>query len=64
MTTIENSSSERSKVDLEAKLACHLSYSDLQPADVEDESDLLRWQNCYAEEYQHMSMEKLNFLEA
>ncbi|ESR41452.1 hypothetical protein CICLE_v10027310mg [Citrus x clementina] len=61
---VENSSCEESKTDLEAKLACHLSYYNLQPADMEDESDLLRWQNSYDEEYQHMSMEKLNLLEA
>ncbi|KAH9718722.1 hypothetical protein KPL71_022333 [Citrus sinensis] len=60
---VENSSCEVSKIDLEAKLACHLSYCNLQPADMEDESDLLRWQNSYAEEYQYMSMEKLNLLE-
>ncbi|KAH9648851.1 hypothetical protein KPL70_025766 [Citrus sinensis] len=36
----------------------------IEPTDVEDGFDLLSWQNCYAEEYQHMSMEKLNLLEA
>ena len=39
---VESSSCEGSKVDFKAKLACHLSYSNLQPADVENESNLLR----------------------
>ncbi|KAH9764120.1 retrovirus-related pol polyprotein from transposon RE1 [Citrus sinensis] len=60
---VENSSSEEAKIDLEAKLACHLSLCNLQPADMEDESRLLRWQNSCAEEYQHISMEQLNLLE-
>ncbi|KAH9718111.1 retrovirus-related pol polyprotein from transposon RE1 [Citrus sinensis] len=60
---VENSSSEEAKIDLEAKLACHLSLCNLQPADMEDESGLLRWQNSCAEEYQHISMEQLNLLE-
>ncbi|KAL9451394.1 hypothetical protein AB3S75_013039 [Citrus x aurantiifolia] len=58
---VENSSCEESTIDLEAKLACHLSFCNLQPADMEDESDLLSWQNSYGEEYQHISMEQLNF---
>ena len=61
---VENSSCEESKIDLEAKLACHLSYCNLQPTDMEDELDLLSWQNSYAEEYQLMRIEKLNLLKA
>ncbi|KAL9436494.1 hypothetical protein AB3S75_022527 [Citrus x aurantiifolia] len=61
--TVENSSCEESTIDLEAKLACHLSFCNLQPAAMEDESDLLSWQNSYGEEYQHISMEQLNLLE-
>ena len=60
---VENSNCEESKIDLEAKLACHLSYHNLQPADVEHESGLLSWQNSCAEEYPHISMEQLNLLE-
>ncbi|KAH9671760.1 MDIS1-interacting receptor like kinase 2 [Citrus sinensis] len=60
---VENSSCEESKIDLESKLACHLSFCNLQPADMEDESGLLSWQNSCAEEYQHISMEQLKILE-
>ena len=60
---VENSSCEESKIDLESKLACHLSFCNLQPADMEDESGLLSWQNSCAEEYQHISMEQLKVLE-
>ncbi|KAH9716509.1 retrovirus-related pol polyprotein from transposon RE1 [Citrus sinensis] len=60
---VENSSCEESTIDLEAKLACHLSFCNLQPADMEDESDLLSWQNSYGEKYQHISMEQRNLLE-
>ena len=60
---VENSSCEESTIDLEAKLACHLSFCNLQSADMEDEPDLLSWQNSYGEKYQHISMEQLNLLE-
>ncbi|KAH9671758.1 retrovirus-related pol polyprotein from transposon RE1 [Citrus sinensis] len=60
---VENSSCEESKIDLESKLACHLSFCNLQPADMEDESGLLSWHNSCAEEYQHISMEQLKILE-
>lgn len=54
---VESCSCGKSTVDFEAKLAYHLSYSYLQPADMGNELDLLSWQNGYAEEYQHMSIE-------
>ena len=60
---VENSSCEESNIDFESKLACHLSFCNLQPADMEDESGLLSWQNSCAEEYQHISMEQLKLLE-
>lgn len=54
---VESCSCGKSIVDFEAKLAYRLSYSYLQPADMGNELDLLSWQNGYAEEYQHMSIE-------
>lgn len=54
---VESCSCGKSIVDFEAKLAYHLSYSYLQPADMGNELDLLSWQNGYTKEYQHMSIE-------
>lgn len=42
---VESSSCGKSIVDLKAMLACHLSYSYLQPADVENVLGTLSWQN-------------------
>ena len=48
---VENRSYDhnQSTADLSDTLACHLSYT-YSPAD----TNLMRWQNCYIEEYQHM----------
>ena len=44
-----NHDHDQSSADLSDTLACHLSYT-YSPAD----TNLMRWQNCYIEEYQHM----------
>ncbi|XP_024036846.1 G-type lectin S-receptor-like serine/threonine-protein kinase RKS1 [Citrus clementina] len=47
---VEISDYEEPTADSNAKLACHLSCSQLQSENVEDKMDLLRWQNGYTED--------------
>ena len=47
--------------DSNDKLAYHLSCSQLQYENVEDEMDLLSWQNGYAENPQYICMQKSRF---
>ena len=58
---VEISDCEKPTVDSNDKLECHLSCSKLQSENVEDEMDLLSWQNGYAEESQYIYMQKLRF---
>ncbi|KAH9696050.1 retrovirus-related pol polyprotein from transposon RE1 [Citrus sinensis] len=58
---VEINDCEKPTTDSNDKLACHLSCSQLQYENVEDEMDLLSWQNGYAEESQYICMQKLRF---
>ncbi|KAH9713982.1 putative leucine-rich repeat receptor-like protein kinase [Citrus sinensis] len=57
---VEISDYEKPTADSNDKLACHLSCSQLQSENVEDEMDLLRWQNGYAEDSQYICMQLLH----
>ena len=58
---VEISDYEEPTADSNAKLACHLSCSQLQYENVEDEMDLLRWQNGYTEDSQYICMQLRRF---
>ncbi|KAH9713980.1 putative leucine-rich repeat receptor-like protein kinase [Citrus sinensis] len=58
---VEISDYEKPTADSNDKLACHLSCSQLQSENVEDEMDLLRWQNGYAED-SHTNIEPRIFV--
>ncbi|KAH9666053.1 G-type lectin S-receptor-like serine/threonine-protein kinase RKS1 [Citrus sinensis] len=58
---VEISDYEEPTADSNAKLACHLSCSQLQSENVEDKMDLLRWQNGYTEDSQYICMQLRRF---